>query len=116
LPGAPFDAAYSRMALMLLADPVAGCVSIRRALRPGGRLAATVFRDAAASPWLPAALLGAGPAGAAYRAADPGQQAAARHGAAILLDGFRTPGKGYQLPVGIWLLTARRPGPAEPAA
>lgn len=180
LPGAPFDAAYSRMALMLLADPVAGCVSIRRALRPGGRLAATVFRDAGANPWLPAALLGAaphvgslpplpvgdepgpfafadpavprralvaagfsdvevqpaeaslrapddpdgvtewlieaGPAGAAYRAADPGRQAAARRGAAILLDRFRTPGMGYQLPIGIWLVTARRPRPAEPAA
>ncbi len=180
LPGAPFDAAYSRMTLMLLADPVAGCASIRRALRPGGRLAATVFRDAAANPWLPAALLGAaphvgplpplpvgdepgpfafadpavpqrvltaagfsdvavhpvdaslrapddpdgvtewlieaGPAGAAYRAAPAGQQAAARRGAAILLDRFRTPGAGYQLPIGIWLLTARCPGPAERAA
>ena len=39
VPGAPFDAAYSRMALMLLADPVAGCATIRRSLRPGGRLA-----------------------------------------------------------------------------
>lgn len=175
IPGAPFDAAYSRMALMLLADPVAGGASIRSALRPGGRLAATVFRDAAANPWLAAALLGAaahvgplpplpvggepgpfafadparpervltaagfsqvdahpvdvslcapddpdgvaewlieiGPAGAAYRAACPDQQAAARHGAAMLLDRFRTPGTGYQLPAGIWLLTARCPEP-----
>jgi SAM-dependent methyltransferase len=61
LPGAPFDAAYSRMALMLLADPVAGCANIRRALRPGGRLAATVFRDGPANPWLPLAVLGAAP-------------------------------------------------------
>jgi SAM-dependent methyltransferase len=59
--GSPFDAAYSRMALMMLADPVADCAAIRRALRPGGRLAATVFRDGGASPWLSAALLGAAP-------------------------------------------------------
>ncbi len=57
----PFDAAYSRMALMLLADPIAGCGNIRRALRPGGRLAATVFRDSPANPWLPLAVLGAAP-------------------------------------------------------
>ncbi|WP_426514000.1 class I SAM-dependent methyltransferase [Dactylosporangium sp. McL0621] len=61
IPGAPFDAAYSRNALMLLADPVAGCTAIRRSLRPGAPLAAMVFRDMAANPWLPAALLGAAP-------------------------------------------------------
>jgi SAM-dependent methyltransferase len=60
-PDAPFDAAYSRMALMLLADPIAGCANVRRALRPGGRLAATVFRDGLANPWLPLAVLGAAP-------------------------------------------------------
>lgn len=178
IPGAPFDAAHARMVLMLLADPVAGCVSIRRSLRPGGRLAATVFRDGTASPWLAQALLGAaahlgplpplpiggepgpfafadaarprwvltaagftdvsiqpidtamhapddpdavaewlieiGPAGAAYRAADSAQRAAARHGAASLLRSFRTPGTGYRLPAGTWLLTARCPeGPVN---
>lgn len=61
VPGAPFDAAYSRMTLMLLADPVSGCTTIRRALRPGGRLVATVFRDGGVNPWLPAAMLGAAP-------------------------------------------------------
>jgi SAM-dependent methyltransferase len=61
VPGAPFDAVYSRMTLMLLADPVAGLETIRRSMRPGGRLAATVFRDAGVNPWLPAALLGAAP-------------------------------------------------------
>ncbi|GIM92880.1 class I SAM-dependent methyltransferase [Paractinoplanes toevensis] len=60
-PGAPFDAAYSRMTLMLLADPVAGLTTIRRSLRPGGRLAATVFRDGSVNAWLPAAMLGAAP-------------------------------------------------------
>ena len=34
---------------------------IRRSLRPGGRFAATVFRDGAANPWLYAAVLGAAP-------------------------------------------------------
>lgn len=61
LPGGLFDAAYSRMALMLPADPVTGCANVRRALRPGGRLAATVFRDSAANPWLQLAVLGAAP-------------------------------------------------------
>ncbi|MEU1602192.1 methyltransferase domain-containing protein [Micromonospora matsumotoense] len=61
VPGAPFDAAYSRMALMLLADPVAGCTAIRRSMRPAGRLAATVFRDGTVNPWLFAAMLGAAP-------------------------------------------------------
>lgn len=61
VPDAPFDAVFSRMALMLLADPVAGCTAIRRSLRPGARLAATVFRDGSANPWLPVALLGAAP-------------------------------------------------------
>ncbi|MET8063281.1 methyltransferase domain-containing protein [Micromonospora sp. NPDC005313] len=61
VPGAPFDAVHSRMALMLLADPVTGCRTLRRALRPGGRLAATVFRDGSTTPWLIAAALGAAP-------------------------------------------------------
>jgi SAM-dependent methyltransferase len=59
VPGGPFDAAYSRMVLMLLADPVAGCATVRRSLRPGGRFAATVFR--AGNAWLPVAMLGAAP-------------------------------------------------------
>jgi len=57
----PFDVAYSRMCLMLLEDPIKGCTSILRALRPGGRLSATVFRDMASNPWLPAVVLGAAP-------------------------------------------------------
>lgn len=61
VPGAPFDAVHSRMTLMLLADPVGGLANIRRSMRPGARLAATVFRDAGANPWLPAAMLGAAP-------------------------------------------------------
>lgn len=174
VPGAPFDAAFSRMTLMLLADPIAGCATIRRSLRAGGRLAATVFRGGGANPWLPTAMLGAaphvgpipplpvgdepgpfafadparvthiltaagfdeisihaydvtlqapddpdavaewlielGPAGPAYREAPPRGQAAARSGAARLLDRFREPGTGYLLPAGNWLITAVAPG------
>lgn len=61
LPGAPYDAALARMVLMLLADPVAGCATVLRSLRPGGRLAGVVFRTMADAPWMPAALLGAAP-------------------------------------------------------
>jgi SAM-dependent methyltransferase len=61
LPGSPFDAVFSRMTLMLLPDPVAGLTRIRKLLRPGGRLAATVFREGAGNPWLSAAVLGAAP-------------------------------------------------------
>jgi SAM-dependent methyltransferase len=173
VPGAPFDAAYARMVLMVLADPVAGAATVRRSLRPGGRFAATVFRDGTANPWLPAALLGAaphvgtlpplpvgtepgpfaladpdrvrrvlvtagftdidvtavdvtldapdtpdtvaewliemGPAGAAYRSASPARQAAARTGAARLLERFRQPRVGYRLPSGIHRVTAVDP-------
>ncbi|MGW4947651.1 class I SAM-dependent methyltransferase [Actinoplanes sp. NPDC004185] len=174
VPGAPFDAAYSRMTVMVLADPVAGLTTIAQSLRPGGRFAATVFRDAGTVPWLPAVVLGAaphlgdlpplplgdepgpfafadpvrierlltaagfgavviephdvtlappdepdpvvewlieiGPAGAAYREAAPAAQASARSGAARLLERFRTPGVGYRLPAGIWLVSAKLGG------
>jgi SAM-dependent methyltransferase len=56
-----FDLAYSRMCLMLLEDPVPALANIRTALRPGGRLVATVFRDMADNPWLPAVVMGAAP-------------------------------------------------------
>ncbi|SHN24245.1 methyltransferase domain-containing protein [Cryptosporangium aurantiacum] len=171
VPGAPFDAVYSRMTLMLLADPVAGLTTVRRSMRAGARLAATVFRDGRVNPWLSAAMLGAAaylgplpplpigdepgpfafadaarvtrlltaagytdiglhpydvtldapddpeavtewlieisPASAAYRDAEPTAQGHARRGAARLLERFRTAGVGYQLPTGLWLITAR---------
>ncbi|MEU4559405.1 methyltransferase domain-containing protein [Actinoplanes sp. NPDC023936] len=174
VPGAPFDAVYSRMTLMLFADPVAGLSTIRRSMRAGARLAATVFRDGLVNPWPAAAMLGAaphlgplpplpvggepgpfafadaarttrlltaagfaditihpydvtldapddpeavaewlieiGPAGAAYRDADPAARMRARAGAARLLERFRTAGAGYRLPAGLWLITAHRAG------
>ncbi|GAA2639909.1 methyltransferase domain-containing protein [Paractinoplanes durhamensis] len=170
VPGAPFDAVYARMTLMLLADPVAGLTTIRRSMRSGGRMAATVFRDGGANPWLPSALLGAAahlrplpplpigddpgpfafadaarttrlltaagftgidihphdvtldapddpeavaewlieisPASNAYRDTEPTTQGHARAGVAHLLERFRTPGAGYRLPTGLWLITA----------
>jgi SAM-dependent methyltransferase len=57
----PFDLAYSRMCLMLLEDPVPALARVRTALRPGGRLVATVFRGMADNPWLPAVVMGAAP-------------------------------------------------------
>jgi SAM-dependent methyltransferase len=60
-PGGPYDLVFSRMCLMLLADPVAASRRLHAALAPGGRLAATVFRDGAANPWLFATVLGAAP-------------------------------------------------------
>jgi SAM-dependent methyltransferase len=61
VPLPPVDAVYSRMALMLLDPPAPGLAAIRRALRPGGRLAATVFRSGRENPWLALVLLGAAP-------------------------------------------------------
>jgi SAM-dependent methyltransferase len=171
VPGAPFDAVYSRMTLMLLTDPVAGLTTVRRSMRTGARLAATVFRDGRVNPWLPAALLGAaahlgpmpplpvgdepgpfafadparvtrllttagftdidirpydvmleapddpqsvtewlveiGPAGAAYRDAEPTIRSQVRAAVARLLERFHTAGTGYRLPTGLWLITAR---------
>ncbi len=44
-PGAWFDVAVSRLGIMFFADPVAGFANIRRALRPGGRLAFVCPRE-----------------------------------------------------------------------
>jgi len=58
---ASVDVVFSRMCLMLLDNPAAGLGALRRALRPGGRLLATAFRDIAENPWLPLAVIGAAP-------------------------------------------------------
>jgi SAM-dependent methyltransferase len=47
-----FDAAVSRMGCMFFADPVAAFRNIRAALRPGGRLALTVWQEVAANGWI----------------------------------------------------------------
>jgi SAM-dependent methyltransferase len=52
-----FDAAFSRFGVMFFADPAAAFANIRRALKPGGRLAFVCWRPLAENPWmnLPAA-------------------------------------------------------------
>jgi SAM-dependent methyltransferase len=52
-----FDAAFSRFGVMFFADPAAAFANIRRALKPGGRLAFVCWRAFAENPWmnLPAA-------------------------------------------------------------
>jgi SAM-dependent methyltransferase len=45
-----FDAAFSRFGWMFFADPLAAFANIRRALRPGGRLAAVTWRAVTENP------------------------------------------------------------------
>lgn len=47
-----FDAAYSRFGVMFFERPVAGFRNIRRALRPGGRLAFVCWAARADNPWV----------------------------------------------------------------
>lgn len=71
----PFDVAISRFGVMFFEDPVAGFASVRRATRPGGRLAFVCWRAMRENPWatLPLeAILGAVP-----EAADGGAAALA---------------------------------------
>lgn len=60
-----FDLAVSRMGCMFFADPVAAFGNIGRALRPGGRMALTVWQAVAANGWITAIdeALGEPPAG-----------------------------------------------------
>jgi SAM-dependent methyltransferase len=46
----PFDAIYSRFGVMFFADPVAAFANLRRALKPGGRMAFVCWRDEVANP------------------------------------------------------------------
>lgn len=52
LPEGPFDLVFSRFGTMFFANPVAGLRTMRRALRPGGRMVHIVWRDRADNPWL----------------------------------------------------------------
>src|SRR4051812_43459338 len=49
---AAFDVVLCREGLMLVADPVRAAREIRRVLKPGGRLALTVWGPRADNPWL----------------------------------------------------------------
>jgi ubiquinone/menaquinone biosynthesis C-methylase UbiE len=54
LPDASVDGALCRLALMLVPDTAAALAGIRRVLRPGGRLVATVWDAVERNPWAPA--------------------------------------------------------------
>jgi len=48
--GGPYDAAYARFGTMFFASPVAALRNVRRALRPGARFAASVWRKREDNP------------------------------------------------------------------
>ena len=51
LPGAPFDAAFSRFGVMFFSDPVGAFAHIRGALRAGGRLTFACWRPMPENGW-----------------------------------------------------------------
>ncbi|MFN8070906.1 MAG: methyltransferase domain-containing protein [Mycobacterium sp.] len=50
--GIPFDGVHSRFGLMFFSDPKGSFANIFRALRPGGRLAASVWQHLDRNPWM----------------------------------------------------------------
>lgn len=51
IPGAPFDAAFSRFGVMFFSDPVAAFAHMRAAMRPGGRLVFVCWRPMKTNYW-----------------------------------------------------------------
>ena len=51
-PTAAFDAVYSRFGVMFFDSPVAAFRNIRKAVRPGGRMAYVCWADRKANPWI----------------------------------------------------------------
>jgi len=51
-PKGGFDVAFSRFGVMFFADPPAAFANLRRALRPGGRLAFACWQALAKNPWM----------------------------------------------------------------
>jgi len=56
IPGAPFDAAFSRFGVMFFEDAVSAFINIRKNLRPGGRLVFVCWRSLAENAWTQAPL------------------------------------------------------------
>ena len=56
LSGAPFDAVFSRFGVMFFSDPAAAFANIRKALKPGGRLAFVCWRPAQENPVMTVAI------------------------------------------------------------
>ncbi|WP_029049206.1 class I SAM-dependent methyltransferase [Cupriavidus sp. amp6] len=52
LPEGAFDILFSRFGVMFFDDPIAAFVHMRRALRPGGRVAFVCWRGAAENDWV----------------------------------------------------------------
>ncbi|MEP3276223.1 MAG: class I SAM-dependent methyltransferase [Stappiaceae bacterium] len=52
LPMAEFDFVFARFGTMFFSNPVAGLRNMRRALKPGGRMAHIVWRNRDDNPWL----------------------------------------------------------------
>lgn len=57
VPGAPFDAVFSRLGVMFFEDPVAAFANIRRHMKPGARLVFICFQGFKANDWYPSELL-----------------------------------------------------------
>ena len=55
LPEAAFDFVFARFGTMFFTNPVAGLRAMRKALKPGGRMAHIVWRRREDNPWLTAA-------------------------------------------------------------
>jgi SAM-dependent methyltransferase len=56
-----FDGVFSRFGVMFFADPAAAFANIRRALKPGGRLAFVCWRPFADNPWMREPMAAAAP-------------------------------------------------------
>ena len=56
-----FDAVFSRFGVMFFEDPAAAFANIRKAIRPGGRLAFVCWRSFPVNPWMAVPMAAAAP-------------------------------------------------------